>query len=93
MSSKKNSTKGIGIGLALSKLIVKKFNGDIDFVTKHKRGSTFFFTFQIEEEKMGPPKLNPSYNLGSTISFAVSNQKILVVDDEEFCLSVFKALI
>ena len=43
---KKINTNGIGLGLVISKLIVNKFNGYIDFVSKHKKGSTFFYTFE-----------------------------------------------
>jgi K+-sensing histidine kinase KdpD len=42
---KKINTQGIGLGLVISKLIVNKFNGYIDFKSKYKRGSTFFYTF------------------------------------------------
>jgi signal transduction histidine kinase len=45
---KKINVKGIGLGLAISKLIVHKFNGIIDFISKYKKGSTFYFTFQLE---------------------------------------------
>ena len=45
---KKINTQGIGLGLVISKLIVNKFNGVIDFLSKYKRGSTFFFTFQLD---------------------------------------------
>lgn len=41
------NTNGIGLGLVISKLIVTKFGGYIDFVSKHKKGSTFFYTFEI----------------------------------------------
>lgn len=40
--------QGIGIGLVKSNLIAKKFNGEIDFTSKYKHGSIFFFSFQIE---------------------------------------------
>lgn len=39
------NTKGIGLGLVISKLIVGKFNGYIDFISKDKCGSTFFYMF------------------------------------------------
>jgi hypothetical protein len=29
-------------------MIVQKFNGCIDFFSKYQRGTTFFFTFEIE---------------------------------------------
>ena len=42
----KINTNGIGLGLVISKLIVTKFGGYIDFVSKHKKGSTFYYTFE-----------------------------------------------
>jgi two-component system sensor histidine kinase KdpD len=49
---KKVNTDGIGLGLVISRLIVGKFNGIIDFVSKHKKGSTFYFTFEVDEEQI-----------------------------------------
>jgi signal transduction histidine kinase len=47
-NEKKNiNVKGIGLGLAISKLIVQKFKGSIDFISKYKHGSTFFYTFKL----------------------------------------------
>jgi signal transduction histidine kinase len=43
------NTKGIGLGLVISKLIVEKFNGEINFFSKYKKGTTFFYTFEIEK--------------------------------------------
>ena len=43
------STKGIGLGLSISKLIVEKFNGAIDFTSECGIGSNFFFTFELNE--------------------------------------------
>ena len=45
---RKINTNGIGLGLVISKLIVTKYNGYIDFVSKHKKGSTFFYTFETQ---------------------------------------------
>ena len=45
IKDEKLNTNGIGLGLVISKLIVNKFDGYIDFITKYKHGSTFFFTF------------------------------------------------
>ena len=47
---KKNiNTNGNVMGLVISKLLVNKFEGNIDFKSKWKQGSTFYFTFQIED--------------------------------------------
>ena len=45
---KKINIQGIGLGLVISKLIVEKFNGKIDFISKYKKGTTFFFSIQLE---------------------------------------------
>ena len=46
---KKINTNGIGLGLVISKLIAQKFGGDVDFYSKYLRGSTFFYTMQLEK--------------------------------------------
>ena len=39
---------GIGLGLVISKMIVTQFEGTIDFISKYEEGSTFYFTFKLE---------------------------------------------
>mgnify|MGYP003911384169 CR=1 FL=1 len=43
------NTNGIGLGLVISKKIVERFNGKINYYSKYKRGTTFFYTFEIED--------------------------------------------
>ena len=38
----------MGLGLYISKQIVKKFNGDIDFVSHPQKGTTFIFSMDLE---------------------------------------------
>lgn len=40
---------GIGLGLVISKSIVKEFDGDINFISCPKKGSIFTFKFKLEE--------------------------------------------
>ena len=40
----------MGLGLFISKQIVTKFNGSLDFVSKYEIGSTFFFSFDLESD-------------------------------------------
>jgi len=41
------NTNGIGLGLVISKNIVTKFEGQIDFDSIPEEGSTFTFTFKL----------------------------------------------
>ena len=49
--SKQMNTKGIGLGLMISELIVKQFNGWIEFQSEKNEGSTFTFNFKLEDEE------------------------------------------
>ena len=94
-SSIKSNTvnqKGIGLGLVISKLIVEKFNGMIDFISKWKKGTTFFFTFEIENYHAievknfltsSPHTIKKSCTRNA---IAKSEARVLVADDDEFCL-------
>jgi two-component system, sensor histidine kinase and response regulator len=42
------NTKGIGLGLVISKKIVESYGGEIGFKSKWKKGSTFGFRLQLE---------------------------------------------
>ena len=46
------NTKGIGLGLVIAKLIVEQFNGQISFESEKEVGSTFTFTFMLDNENL-----------------------------------------
>ena len=43
------NTNGVGLGLVISKQIVKQFNGDITVDSELGVGSTFTFSFEISQ--------------------------------------------
>ena len=50
---KQINTQGIGLGLVISKLIVEKFGGRLNFTSEFSKGTTFEYTFpllDIDEE-------------------------------------------
>ena len=87
IKSKNVNQKGIGLGLVITKMIVEKFNGVINFVSKWKKGTTFFFSFETEEFSYLQFK-NEVNNKKQIMEF--STDRILVADDEVFCLNSIK---
>ena len=57
--------KQMGLGLFISKLIVMKFGGDIDFISAHKKGSTFIFSMDLEHDQDEKELEEHSQNLNS----------------------------
>ena len=49
IKSKNINQKGIGLGLVISKMIIEKFDGVINFISKWKKGTSFFFTIEVED--------------------------------------------
>ena len=43
------SGQNIGLGLKISYLIVKEYDGILDYTSDHKKGSTFYFTFSLKD--------------------------------------------
>ena len=43
-----HNTRGIGLGLVISKKIVTEFNGDIEFKSEWGKGSTFTFRIRLD---------------------------------------------
>ena len=49
-----DSAKSIGLGLNISRQIVSKCGGQLDFVSIENKGSTFIATFKVEEIRDKP---------------------------------------
>ncbi|MEO0553593.1 MAG: ATP-binding protein [Bacteroidota bacterium] len=82
-SSKKKSYGGTGLGLHLSKNLVKLFGGQIQVESEKGQGSIFWFTFKTKQSKSKnnkSPKSSPGRLNTST--------KILVVDDNSINLQL-----
>ena len=50
--SQQMNTQGIGLGLVIADQIVSQFNGKIKFKSRLGIGSTFTFTFKLDEEEI-----------------------------------------
>ena len=136
--SHKNTKKhinpdGIGLGLVICQLIVCQFFGVIGFTSKFRKGSTFFYTFQLESisaqelrevasknkmcaskgKKVVRQEISPAKTEGSNLTIfnykkdinmnsilqnwlkmaEFRHLRVLVVDDEEFCLSSMRVIL
>lgn len=47
-TSKNINLQGIGLGLAISKMIIEKFRGSISFESEYGKGCSFTFTFEMK---------------------------------------------
>ncbi len=84
--------EGTGLGLSLTKILVKMMGGKIVVQSKYEEGSTFtvylnqqISTKTLKEIEAETPKMN-------TNAFVGTGQKILIVDDNEVNLKVAKRL-
>ncbi|MEM9389445.1 MAG: ATP-binding protein [Bacteroidota bacterium] len=81
-SSKNKSYRGTGLGLHLSKNLVKLFGGQIQVESEKGQGSTFWFTFKTKSSK------STHKGLKSTPGRLNASIKILVVDDNSINLQL-----
>ena len=59
---------GVGLGLVISEQIVREYNGEMSFVSDLGQGSTFTFTFQLEDNtNSNPPNSSNHQRPSSTL--------------------------
>lgn len=66
------NTRGIGLGLVISKKIVERFDGAIGFKSKWLKGSTFGFKIQLEKQ-LENTFLKQGGNAGNSLDDLYSN--------------------
>ncbi len=69
----KNQYQGTGLGLFISRQLIEKMNGEIDFKSEYGQGSTFWFKIPLE-------KVTPSQPLNRT-NF-VKNGEVSIISSE-----------
>ncbi len=87
----KEANKGTGMGLSLAKNIVHEHNGNLDFVTKIGEGTTFILALPIVGKEKHPAPLAATPI--KTSKYEMINCCVLIVDDEEDLLEIFKFIV
>jgi CheY-like chemotaxis protein len=74
---------GTGLGLALTRRLTELLGGDVGFISKYGRGSSFWFTVVMEKAGNSAPANLPD----------LKNLKILVVDDNQESQKTLKSFL
>lgn len=78
-SSSIRKVSGSGLGLNISKAIIDKLSGNIDFISEENKGSTFYFELPL----LGTKDVDASENNMPSQAETNTNLKILYVEDDK----------
>ncbi len=88
----RNTTiEGTGLGLAITKKLLELMNGNIVVSSEYSKGSKF--TVTIDQRIVKNPTIDISNSLEKMEMFDLSNNKILVVDDNKLNIKVAEKLL
>ncbi len=75
---------GTGLGLVISKELVRLMSGDIGVTSQPDQGSTFWFTFRVRVADASQPlEVRPGVGAPDALRFASPGPRVLLVDDNQ----------
>ena len=87
----KKKFRGTGLGLSISKSLAESMGGEIGVYSTYEMGSTFWFTFKVEEGGR-PPSVPVSTHTEKKKSYTFS-PKVLLVEDNKINAKIFNKLL
>lgn len=98
---RKFNTYGTGIGLSLTRDLVRLHHGDITFESQEGVGTTFTITIPIDKASYNEEEIDDQYAVGvaeqladeERTSSAPSQDKVLVVEDNDDILAILRHLL
>ena len=91
--NKKKLYRGAGLGLAISKNIIKLLDGDIWVESELNHGSTFYFTVPFEKSNDQNNNVNSEQIVQPELDYNWSGKTILIAEDEENNYRYFKMIL
>ncbi len=92
VASHTHKTKGTGLGLTISRNLVRLMGGEISVHSELKKGSLFCFDLKLPETS-DPAEIKYKADKGAVLGFQGQKRRILVVDDKKENRSILRDLL
>ncbi len=91
--SKEKMYEGSGIGLTITKNLVHLLNGNIEVKSEYGKGTEFYISFDLEQDKDSHSNDNNTKQTQLTEQYNWSGKTILIGEDEDFNYKLLESIL